>query len=248
MIELKGKTALVTGASRGIGRSIAATLAAAGARVIVHYGNSRADAESVVAEIKGKGGHAEAVAADLSSPDGPHQLATQVRGLIGGRLDVLIANAGVSKSVPLDQTTVADFDRLFATNVRGPFFLVQQLLPVLGEGSSVVFVSSVVAHTAVPNLVAYAGTKGAINTLVVQLAAQLGKQGIRVNAIAPGVIDTDMSSFAKTEQGRAFTLHMQALQRIGKPDDIADAVAFLASDAARWVTGTVVRADGGSKL
>jgi NAD(P)-dependent dehydrogenase (short-subunit alcohol dehydrogenase family) len=191
---------------------------------------------------------ANALSADLSTPDGPHALAEQVSKLVGGRLDVLVANAGVSKSVPLEQTTVADFDRLFATNVRGPFFLVQQLLPVLGEGSSVVLVSSVVAKAAVPNLAAYAATKGAIDTLVIQLASQLGARGIRVNAVAPGVIDTDMSSFAKTEQGREFTLKMQALQRIGQPDDVAGVVAFLVSDAARWTTGATLRADGGTKL
>ena len=248
MSDLNGKTALVTGASRGIGRAIATTLAAAGARVVVHYGNSKADAEAAATAIRHAGGTADLAAADLSTPDGPHVLAERVRALVGDRLDVLVANAGVSKSVPLEQTTVADFDRLFATNVRGPFFLVQQLLPVLGEGSSIVFVSSVVARAAVPNLAAYAATKGAISTLVTHLASQLGEGGVRVNAVAPGVIDTDMSSFAKTDQGRAYTLGMQAMQRIGQPADVAGVVAFLASDAARWVTGDVIRADGGSKL
>ena len=222
MFELNGKTALVTGGSRGIGRPIATTLAAAGAGVVVHYGTSRAEAEAVVERVRAGGGRADAASADLSDPDGPHRLAGRVRELVG--------------------------DRPFATNVRGPFFLVQQLLPVLGEGSSVVFVSSLVARAAVPNLAAYAATKGAIGTLVVHLASQLGGRGIRVNAVAPGVIDTDMSSFAKTEQGRSFTPGMQSMQRIGQPDDVAVAVAFRASDAARWVTGDVVRADGGSKL
>jgi len=248
MFELNGKTALVTGGSRGIGRPIATTLAAAGARVVVHYGTSRAEAEAVVERVRAGGGRADAASADLSDPDGPHRLAGRVRELVGDRLDVLVANAGVSRSVPLEQTAVADFDRPFATNVRGPFFLVQQLLPVLGEGSSVVLVSSLVARAAVPNLAAYAATKGAIGTLVVHLASQLGGRGIRVNAVAPGVIDTDMSSFAKTEQGRSSTPGMQSMQRIGQPDDVAVAVAFRASDAARWVTGDVVRADGGSKL
>jgi 3-oxoacyl-[acyl-carrier protein] reductase len=247
MTAERTRTALVTGASRGIGRAIAMALAP-WAKVIVHYGNSRADAESVAEAIRKAGGSADLVSADLSTPDGPHVLAEQVKTLVGGRLDVLVANAGVSKSVPLEQTTVADFDRLFSTNVRGPFFLVQQLLPVLGEGSSVVFVSSVVAEAAVPNLAAYAATKGAIDTLVVQMAAQLGGQGIRVNAVAPGVIDTDMSSFAKTEQGRQFTLGMQSLKRLGQPQDVAAVAAFLASDAAGWVTGVTLRADGGTKL
>ena len=151
--------------------------------------------------------------------------------------------------------TVKDFDNLFATNVRSPFFLVQQLLPVLGEGSNIVVISSVAARTVAgkpalenPSLLAYASTKGAIETLVKHWAAILGPRGIRVNAVAPGVIDTDMSNFTKTEAGREVTLGMQALKRIGKPEDIADVVAFVASDGARWITGASIPVDGGSKL
>jgi 3-oxoacyl-[acyl-carrier protein] reductase len=170
-------------------------------------------------------------------------------------LDVLVLNAGISKSARIADYTVEDFDNLFATNVRGPFFLVQQLVPVLGEGSSVVVISSATARTVAgkpglgnPSVIAYASTKGAIETLVKHWAVILGPGGIRVNAIAPGVIDTDMSNFTKTEAGRAVALEMQALQRIGKPEDIADVVAFLASDAARWITGASIPVDGGSKL
>jgi NAD(P)-dependent dehydrogenase (short-subunit alcohol dehydrogenase family) len=170
-------------------------------------------------------------------------------------LDVLVLNAGVSKSARLADYTVEDFDNLFATNVRSPFFLVQQLVPVLGEASSIVVISSATARTVVgkpglenPSVIAYASTKGAIETLVKHWAAILGPRGIRVNAIAPGVIDTDMSNFTKTEAGRAVALEMQALQRIGKPEDIADVVAFLVSDGARWITGACIPVDGGSKL
>ena len=144
---------------------------------------------------------------------------------------------------------------LFATNVRGPFFLVQQLLPVLGEGSNIIAISSIGARAVVgkpgldnPSLLAYASTKGASETLVKNWASILGPRGIRVNAVAPGVIDTDMSNFAKTEAGRELTLGMQALKRIGKPEDVADVVVFLASDAARWITGASIPVDGGSKL
>jgi NAD(P)-dependent dehydrogenase (short-subunit alcohol dehydrogenase family) len=151
--------------------------------------------------------------------------------------------------------TVEDFDNLFATNVRGPFFLVQQLLPVLRDGSSIVAISSAVARTVVgkpglenPSVLAYASTKGALEILVKNWAAILGPSGIRVNAVAPGVIDTDMSNFTKTEVGREVTLGMQALKRIGKPQDVADVVAFMASDAARWITGASIPVDGGSKL
>ncbi|MGP8436571.1 SDR family NAD(P)-dependent oxidoreductase [Paraburkholderia fungorum] len=246
--NLNGKTALVTGASRGIGRATALALAAAGARVLVHFGSDEQAANSVVETIRAAGGVADKVAADLSIANGPHELARQVRTLVGDRLDILVANAGISKNAPIDETTVEDFDRLFAVNVRAPYFLVQQLLPVLGEGSSVVLLSSLAARSAVGNLSAYAATKGAIDTLVTHFAALLGERGIRVNAIAPGVVETDMSNFARTDAGREFTLGLQALKRVAQPDDIASAALFLASDAARWVTGDTLRVDGGSKL
>ena len=137
---------------------------------------------------------------------------------------------------------------MFAVNVRAPFFLVQQLLPILGTGSSVILVSSLAAHGAVGALSAYAATKGAVDTLVKHFPSALGASGIRVNAVAPGVVATEMSSFTKTEVGRDYTLAMQALKRIATPDDIAGAVAFLASDDARWITGGTLRVDGGSKL
>jgi NAD(P)-dependent dehydrogenase (short-subunit alcohol dehydrogenase family) len=209
----------------------------------------------VVAEIQRKGGHAEAISADLGTSEGVALLAKQVRTIIGDRLDVLVLNAGVSKSARIADHTVEDFDNLFATNVRGPFFLVQQLLPVLGGGSSIIAISSAVARTVVgkpgvenPSILAYASTKGALETLVKNWAAILGPSGMRVNVVAPGIFDTDMSNFTKTEAGREVALGMQALKRIGKPEDIADVVAFVASDGARWVTGASIPVDGGSKL
>ena len=255
MTTLENKTALVTGASRGIGRATAAALARAGAHVLVHYGRSVRDAESLVADIRSNGGHADAIRADLGTPEGATLLAKEGRSIVGKQLDVLVSNAGISKAATIKDHTVEDFDNLFATNVRGPFFLVQQLLPILGEGSNIIVISSIGAHAVVgkpgldnPSLLAYASTKGALETLVKNWAAILGPRGIRVNAVAPGVIDTDMSNFAKTEAGREVTLGMQALKRIGKPEDVAGVVAFLASDAARWITGASIPVDGGSKL
>src|ERR1700678_1991516 len=255
MSKLANKTDLVTGASRGIGHPSAAALAKAGAHVLVHYGRSRQEAESVVVEIRRKGGIADAISADLGTPEGAALLAKQVRSIVGDRLDVLVLNAGVSKSARIADHTIEDFNSLFATNVRGPFFLVQQLLPILGEGSSIVAISSVVARTVVgksgvdnPSILAYASTKGALETLVKNWAAILGPSGIRVNAVAPGVIDTDISNVTKTEAGREVTLGMQALKRVGKPEEIADVVAFVESDGARWITGASIPVDGGSKL
>src|ERR1700687_4620301 len=255
MTTLQDKTALVTGASRGIGRATAAALARAGAHVLVHYGRSAQEAESLVSEIQAQGGRANTISADLGTPNGAALLAKQVRSIVGDRLDVLVLNAGISKSARIADYTVEDFDNLFATNVRGPFFLVQQLMPVLGEGSNIIVISSASARTVAgkpdvenPSILAYASTKGALETLVRNWAAILGPSGIRVNAVAPGIIDTDMSNFTKTEAGREAALGMQALKRIGKPDDIADVVAFVVSDGARWITGASIPVDGGSKL
>ena len=254
-MNLKNKTALVTGASRGIGRATALALSRAGARILVHYGRSKEQADSLVAEIKAAGGQADALSADLATLDGAASLAKQVRALIGDHLDVLVLNAGVSKALPLAAYTEADLDTLYDTNVKGTFFVVQQMVPLLSEGSNIVVVTSAVARTVVgnpglenPSILAYASTKGALETLVKNWAAILGPQGIRVNAVAPGVIDTDMSNFTKTEAGRETALKMQALKRIGKPEDVADIITFLASDAARWITGASIPADGGSKL
>ncbi len=256
MTSLANKTALITGASRGIGRATALALANAGARVIVHYGRSAAEADALVSEIRAAGGHADALQADLSSPDGAAVLAKQVRAIVGDHLDIFISNAGISKAAAIEDHTIEDFDNLFATNVRSPFFLVKELLPLLKEGSNIILVSSLASHAVpgnpgqpgAPSIPAYAATKGALDTLVKHWAATLGPRGIRVNAVAPGVIETDMSNFTKTEGGRGLTLSMQALKRIGQPSDVADVIAFVASDGARWITGASIPVDGGSKL
>ena len=248
MAILSGKTALVTGASRGIGRSIALALAKAGAQVLVHYSSGAEEANAVAEEIRSAGGRADVVKSDLTAPDAAHKLAAEVRRIIGDRLDVLVANAGMSKSATIEETTVEDFDKLFAVNVRAPFFLVQQLLPIMGTGSSIILVSSLAAHAVVGKLPAYSATKGAVDTLVKQFAAALGDRGIRVNAVAPGIVATDLSSFVKSDAGREYAMSIQALKRVAQPDDIGGVVAFLASDEARWISGDTIRVDGGSKL
>jgi len=171
-------------------------------------GRSGQEAESLVSEIQAKAGRAQAISADLGTPNGAAVLAKQVRSIVGDRLDVFVVNAGISKAARIADYTVEDFDNLSATHVRSPFFLVQQLLPTLGDRSNIVLISSAVARTVVgkpgledPSILAYASTEGAIETLVKHWAAILGPSGIRVNAVAPGVIDTDMSNFTKTEAG-----------------------------------------------
>jgi 3-oxoacyl-[acyl-carrier protein] reductase len=146
MARLTNKTALVTGASRGIGRATASALANAGAHVLVHYGHSAPDAESLVADVRSKGGRADTIRADLGTQNGATLLAKEVRSIVGERLDVLVSNAGISRAATIKDHTVEDFDNLFATNVRSPFFLVQQLLPLLGEGSHIIVISSIGAH------------------------------------------------------------------------------------------------------
>ena len=157
------------------------------------------------------------------------------------------SSRGIGRASALALTTIEDFDKLFAVNVPAPFFLVQQLLPILSKGSCVVFLSSLGARGVVGTIPAYAATKGAIDTLVKHFAL-LGARRIRVNAVAPGVIETDMSAFAKTDAGREYALGMQAFKRLAQPDDIGGVVAFLASDDARWITGDTIHVDGGSKL
>ena len=172
MTTLQNKTALVTGASRGIGRATAVALAEAGAHVLVHYGRSAQEAKFLVDDICARGGRANATRADLGTPDGATLLAKEVRSIVGERLDVLVCNAGISKSASIRDHSVEDFDNLFATNVRSPFFLVQQLLPVLVEGSNIIVISSLGARTVVgtpdldkPSILAYAATKGALRPL-----------------------------------------------------------------------------------
>jgi 3-oxoacyl-[acyl-carrier protein] reductase len=247
--DLTGKTALVTGASRGIGRATALRLAADGAWVGVHYGTNEEAAKAVVADIEADGGRAFALRAEFGTDGDMEALFGGLeRGLAGRRLDILVNNAGILDMTPLAQLTPEVFDHSFAVNVRAPLFVVQGALPLLRDGGRIINISSAVTRIAGPFL-HYAMAKGAIEALGRTLAAALGPRGITVNTVAPGVVDTDMASWLRAdpeiEPGVVATV---ALGRLGRPDDIADTVAFLASPDARWITGAVIDASGGQWL
>ena len=244
MTDLSNRTALVTGASRGIGRAAAAKLADAGARVIVHYSASRDAADALVAEIKAKGGQADAIAADLARPDGAHTLAQAVTALGVDKLDVLVANAGVATFATIEEQTVEDFDRQFAVNVRAPFFAVQQLLPLLGDGASIILLSSVVARASFPGAPAYSATKGAVDVLVRSFATELGPRGIRANAVAPGAIRTELGG-GLNDEFETLLAGQTALGRVGEPDDVGRVIASLLSDDNAWVNAQTIEIAGG---
>jgi 3-oxoacyl-[acyl-carrier protein] reductase len=242
--KLQNKIALVTGASRGIGRATALRLAADGAEVIAHYGASKEAAESLVKEIQAKGGKASAIHADLNDPKGAEALAAQINGLI----DILVNNAGVVEYVPFSETTPEQFDKLFNVNVKSLFFVTQKLAPKINDGGRIINISSIVARTNFAGVPAYSATKGAVNTLTVHLAALLGERSVTVNSISPGAIETDMSAWLRNEQGEATAKQIQAIPRVGRAEDIADAVAALAGPDGRWITGQVIEVSGGTKL
>jgi NAD(P)-dependent dehydrogenase (short-subunit alcohol dehydrogenase family) len=247
---LANKTALVTGASRGIGRAIANRLAADGAHVFVHYNRSSKEADELVAQIEKAGGSAEAVAANLEDVESVDRLVADVKSRLGNRkLDILINNAGILEQPALGKANGAALDRLLAVNVRAPYQITSGLVDSLADDARVLFTSSVVAKTVIPGATAYALTKGAIDTLTRYLAAELGDRGIRVNAIAPGAIQTDMASeFLGTQESREWIKSTQALKRIGQTEDIARVAGFLAGPDSGWVTGQVIDASGGYRL
>lgn len=250
--SLSGKTALVTGASRGIGRATALRLARDGAFVIVHYGSSKAAADAVVAEIRKNGGDAVAIGADLADPKGPDRLAADVRNAIAsaGRkaLDILVNNAGVAEFMTNEGTSIEAFDRIFAINARAPFRLTTLLRNDLAEGGRVIFLTTSATRFYFPNLTAYSASKGAVDVMIRNFAADFGPKGVRVTGVAPGAIETDMASFLSAEEGRNQIKSVQALQDIGQPEDIANAIAFLAGPDGRWVTGEILTVSGGTKL
>ena len=245
--SLQGKTALVTGASRGIGRAIAQRLAVDGAMIAIHYGGNDAAANETLKAIEQTGGQAFLVKAELGVDGDIETLFSKLeKGLTGPQLDILVNNAAVAPQIALDQTTPEEFDRIFAINVRAPFFITQRAIPLMTDGGRIINISSGVTWFATPATV-YSMTKGALNVLSRSLANSLGSRNITVNTISPGITDTDMNPSIRDKDVKAVerVTRMTALGRPGRPTDIADAVAFLASDDGRWITGQTLEVNGG---
>ncbi|CAM3371989.1 Short-chain dehydrogenase/reductase SDR [Paenibacillus lactis] len=254
MSKLNGKAALVTGASRGIGGAIAKRLAQEGALTAVHYGKNREAAEEVVREIERSGGRAFAIGAVLDTVQSVESLYAALDEELRQRtgetgLDILVNNAGIGLAVTIDETSEKDFDEVMRVNVKMPFFLIQQALPRLRDGGRIINLSSATTRISLPAVPAYSMTKGAINTLTLSLANQLGARGITINAIQPGFIATEMNAaMLQDPASRQFGAEYSIFGRWGEPADIADVAAFLASSESRWITGQCIDASGGSHL
>lgn len=249
MSKLNGKVAIVTGASRGIGAAIAKRLARDGAKVVVNYSSSQGAAEDVVKAIQAAGGEAVAIKANMG-------VAAEIPGLFAatkakfGRLDILVNNAAVMQRTFLNEVTAENIDAHFNVNVKGYLLAAKEAAAMMTSGGSIINVASAISRMAYPGAVVYTATKGAIDVMSRVLAAELGPKGIRVNVVAPGSTRTDMNSIksGKTKEEEYQEEQATALRRIGEPDDIADAAAFLATDDARWVTGTWLDVSGGIRL
>jgi 3-oxoacyl-[acyl-carrier protein] reductase len=244
MASLAGKVAIVTGASRGIGRAIALRLSQEGASVVVNYARGAEQAKDVVSAIEAAGGKALAVQADVSKTAEIRDVFDRTQETYS-QIDILVNNAGVTLSKPVAEVTEAEFDNLFAINVKGTFFACQEAAKRMAEGGRIVNFSSSTTAMLLPTYGAYVATKGAVEQLTRSLAKELGDRQITVNIISPGPTDTELFTVGKTaEQIQRFT-QMTALGRLGKVEDIADVTAFLCSEQARWITGQNIRVNGG---
>ena len=247
---MSGKTILITGASRGIGRAAALALSRAGAQVLVHYGRGAADARSVVDEIKTAGGKADAIGFDLSDAQGAHKLASKVREIVGERLDILVANAGVQTREPLGSITEEAIDYQLAINFKGVIFTVQQALPLLSDGASIILTSSATAVKGIPQRTVYSATKAAIRSFARTWANELKARRIRVNVFSPGPILTPLlqQTFADPKVKQAYMTNVVGavpLGRAGEAEEMGEVVAFLASGVSSYINGADIQADGG---
>jgi 3-oxoacyl-[acyl-carrier protein] reductase len=238
---LAGKTALVTGSSRGIGRAIAERLAADGATVVINYARSLQHAREVVDGIHARAGKAVAIQADVSKPAEVQRLFSEAEKVVGP-LDIVVANAGVFLSKPLIENTEADYDYVFDINTKGVFFILQEAARRVRGGGRIIAVSTGGTKMPFSNASLYLGSKAAVEQFARSLARELGPRNVTVNILSPGFTDTDMLN---SEETRALGASLSPFNRIGTPQEVADVSAFLASDAARWVTGQNLQAGGG---
>lgn len=247
MSGLTGKIALVTGSSRGIGRGIAERLGRDGATVAVHYGRDHAAADQVVEAITGAGGAAFAVQADLASMA---DIKTMFAALDerGGRVDILVNNAATLFSAHIQDTTEEMFDQIVSTNLRGTYFTTKYAIERMGEGGRIINISSNCTRVAYPEVSAYGLTKAGIENMALGLAQQLGARGITVNTVVPGIVDTDMNASWLSEETKVYVHGLTALGRLGSVEEIANVVAFLASEQASWVTAQTIEASGGCRI
>ena len=241
MSSLKGKVAVVTGASRGIGRGIAERLAKDGATIVVNYTKSAGEAEKVVSGIKGKGGNAMAVQADVSKVEDIRRLFQETKKVYG-RLDILVNNAGIFWAKPILETTEEEYDQMFAVNAKGQFFALQEAAKHMAEGGRIVNISTGGTKRAFPGISAYGGSKSALEFFTKVAAKELGPKHITVNTVSPGYTETDMLS---DPQFRTTGIQASPLGRLGTPADIAKVVAFIVSDDGGWITGDTIQAGGG---
>ncbi|RJE89127.1 SDR family NAD(P)-dependent oxidoreductase [Paracoccus onubensis] len=240
---LSGKTALVTGGSRGIGAEVARRLGAEDAAIAIAYRSDKASADRVVEDLKAAGARACAFAADISCPEDCERLVRECIEIFG-RLDILVNAAGVATYRPLEQADADHYHAMFATNVLGALSVTRAVATVMETPGRIVHFSSRLAESPMPGTSVYAASKAAVSALTLALSQELGPRGITINAIAPGLIETDMTAAAVRERGDAMRSRTP-LRRIGQPGDISGLVAFLASDDAGWITGRTIRADGG---
>jgi 3-oxoacyl-[acyl-carrier protein] reductase len=249
MAKLTGKTAVVTGASKGIGAAIAETLGRNGANVVVNYSSDKQGAERVVKAIEAAGAKAVAVQADVSRKADIEKLFAETEEIFG-QVDVLVNNAGVYEFRPLEQVDETHYRRMFDLNVLGLLLTTQAAVQRMnGDGGSIINISSVASRQPIPTSLVYSATKGAVDVITQELAQELGPKKIRVNALSPGVTDTEgLRSQGADKQFLQNAISRTPLGRVGSADDIADAALFLASDESRWITGEVVQIGGGLRF